>query len=77
MTLLSEANQDDQFNTLMAKIQMAIGGMPENKKRPGLLEIAPEFGDGGVRPVSSQRAALDQAIADLQKVRAMMFNLKS
>ena len=76
MNLLNEASQDDKFNTLMAKIQMAIGGMPENKRKPGLLEIAPEFGDGGVKPVASQRAALDQAIADLQKVRAMMFNLK-
>lgn len=75
MMLINEANQDERFNTLMAKIQAAIGGMPENKRKPGLLELATEFGDGGVKPVASQRDALDQAIADLQKVRAMMFNL--
>lgn len=73
MTLINEASQDDKFNKLIGKIQTAIGGV---KGQPaGLLELAEEFGDGGVKPVSSQRAALDQAIADLQKVRAMMFNL--
>lgn len=73
MKLLSEANQDDKFNKLIGKIQVAIGGI---KGQPaGLLELAAEFGDGGAKPVASQRGALDQAIADLQKVRAMMFNL--
>lgn len=73
MTLINEASQDERFNKLIGKIQTAIGGI---KGQPaGLLELASEFGDGGVKPVSSQRAALDQAIADLQKVRAMMFNL--
>jgi hypothetical protein len=73
MKLINEANQDETFNRLMGRVQDAIGGEGSGKK--GLLELAPEFGDGGVKPVSSQRAALDQAIADLQKVRAMMFNL--
>jgi hypothetical protein len=73
MKLINEANQDDTFNRLIGKIQVAIGGVKGQPK--GLLDLAPEFGDGGVKPVSSQRAALDQAIADLQKARAMMFNL--
>lgn len=73
MTLINEASQDERFNKLIGKVQTALGGI--KGQPPGLLELAAEFGDGGVKPVPSQRAALDQAIADLQKVRAMMFNL--
>jgi len=65
MKLLNEAALDDQFNTQMGKIQAAV---------EKLEKIAPGFGDGGVPPVRSQRAALEAAIRDLTKIKAMMFN---
>lgn len=73
MKLLSEADQTQRFNTLMSKIQTAIGGVP--RQPAGLLELAAEFGDGGVKPLATQEAMLNQVIRDLQQVRAMMFNL--
>jgi hypothetical protein len=66
VTLLSEASIDDQFNTQMDKIQRAI---------IKLEKIALGFGDGGEKPVRTQRAMLNTAASDLKKIEAMMFNL--
>jgi hypothetical protein len=66
MKLLNEASIDDQFNTQMNKIQLAI---------MKLEKLALGFGDGGVKPVKSQQSALADAASDLKKIEAMMFNL--
>jgi hypothetical protein len=66
MTLLTEASIDDQFNTQMDKIQQAI---------IKLEKIALGFGDGGEKPVRTQRTMLNAAASDLKKIEAMMFNL--
>jgi hypothetical protein len=66
MTLLKEASIDDQFNAQMDKIQQAI---------IKLEKLALGFGEGGTKPVRSQRAMLNAAASDLKKIEAMMFNL--
>lgn len=66
MTLLNEASIDDKFNTQMGKIQQAI---------EKLDKLALEYGDGGVKPVPSQKSALTAAVADLTMIKAKMFNL--
>lgn len=66
MKLLTEASIDDQFNIQMNKIQQAI---------IKLEKIALGFGEGGAKPIASQKNALAAASQDLVMIRAMMFNL--
>ena len=64
MKLISEAALDDKFNAQMGKIQTALDK---------LLDSTLEFG-GDTKPVQSQKSMINQAIRDLEKIRAQMFN---
>jgi hypothetical protein len=65
-SLLTEASLDDQFNVQMSKIQEAI---------IKLEKIAKNFESETLKPVRSQKSALEAASQDLVKIRNLMFNL--
>lgn len=62
--LLAEASVDDQFNVQLGKIQQAI---------IKLENLIPNF--DGVKPVQSQKTALQDAISDLKLIEAKLFSL--
>ncbi len=65
MKLLQEADLDAEFNRHMGKIQDAI---------EALEKLPPKFKAANLKPVSTQRMALEVAADDLKALKAKMFS---
>lgn len=65
MKLLQEADLDAEFNKHIGKIQDAI---------EALEKLVPKFKDQKLKPVSTQRMALEVASADLVSIKSKMFS---
>lgn len=64
MKLLQEADLDAEFNRHMGKIQDAI---------EALEKLAPKFKSENLKPVPTQRMALEVAADDLKALKGKMF----
>jgi len=64
--LLKEATTDDRFNAHLSKLQDAIIGLEKTSK-----DFSPRY----PRPVKSQLAGIEVAIADLEKVRKTLADI--